>query len=63
MIDTGAGYGLWVMLHDKDNIPDGANALVDAFLKAGISVKSNTMDVIEPGVIYLMVEFNDANQH
>jgi hypothetical protein len=27
LIDTGAGYGLWVMLHDKDNIPDGANPL------------------------------------
>jgi hypothetical protein len=60
LIDTSPSYGLWVMLHDKDNIPAGADALVDALFKTGAPVKTNTLDAIEPGVVYLMVGFNDA---
>jgi hypothetical protein len=60
LIDTSAGYGVWVMLHDRDNIPTGADALVDALTQAGLTPKTNTLDAIEPGVVYLMVEFNDA---
>jgi hypothetical protein len=48
------------MLHDKENIPAGADALIDALTQAGLAPKSNTLDAIEPGVVYLMVAFNDA---
>jgi hypothetical protein len=60
LIDTSAGYGVWIMLHDKENIPAGADALIDALTQAGLAPKSNTLDAIEPGVVYLMVAFNDA---
>jgi hypothetical protein len=59
LIDTSAGYGIWVMLHDKENIPAGADALINALTQAGLTPKSNTLDAIEPGVVYLMIAFND----
>jgi hypothetical protein len=62
LIDTSPSYGLSVVLHDTDSIPAGADALADAFVKAGVSVKSGTSDAIEPSVIYLMVLFNEAKQ-
>jgi hypothetical protein len=61
LIDTTAGYGVWVMLHDKNNTPSGADALMDAFSKAGTPAKAGILDALEQGVIYLMVEFNDAD--
>lgn len=60
LIDTSAGYGVWIVLHDASVVPNGADALVDAFEKAGIKIQSQTLDAIEPGVVYVMVEFNDA---
>jgi hypothetical protein len=60
LIDTSPSYGLWVILHDKENIPTGADALMEALSKTGSPAKGTTLDVIEPGVVYLMVGFNDT---
>ena len=60
LIDEHEGYGLWVVIHDSNNIPPVADALVGALKGANIEFKGTTSEVIEPGVVYLMVGLNDA---
>jgi len=60
LIDTSAGYGVWIMIHDTSAVPRGSDALADAFTKAGIMVQGQTLDAIEPEVVYVMVGFNDS---
>jgi hypothetical protein len=62
LIDTAASYGVWVVLHDKENIPAGANVLVSALESLGAQPQGTVNDGLEPGVVYLMVALNDAEK-
>jgi hypothetical protein len=62
LIDEHNGYGLIVALHDKENIPPAADALIGALLGANIKAVSSTADSIETGVVYLFVELSDLKK-
>lgn len=59
LIDTAASYGVSVALHDKDNIPAGADVLVTALKLLGTQPQGQVYDGLEPGVVYLMVGLSD----
>jgi hypothetical protein len=62
LIDTAASYGITLVIHDKDNIPPGADATKNAFDAAKISVNGTATDIIEPNILYIMVGLQPAPQ-
>ena len=63
LFDTTAIKGLWVTIHDRNNIPKGSDALLKAFGDAGVPAYGRLQpDIVNPGEIYLMVTLNDTGK-
>jgi hypothetical protein len=62
LIDTAASYGIQIVIHDPASGPLAADAVVRAFKAANIPVTATSMDMIEPGVVYIMVGLLSSKQ-
>jgi hypothetical protein len=60
LIDTAVDYGVIIGVQSNDTFPPGANVLMDALKAGGMEPKPEILPMVEPGVVYLMVEASPA---
>jgi hypothetical protein len=60
LIDTAPSYGVALVIHDLKDIPPGADALAGAFEASKIPWTRQTTEIIESGIVYVMVGLNDS---
>ena len=59
LIDEHTGEGVFVVAHDREHIPPGAEETFNALTDAGVRPKAQTSEAIETDVVYVFVELND----
>jgi hypothetical protein len=57
LIDTAPSYGVMLAVHDTNSLPPGAEALANAFGVAEVHTVGSVTDVVDPGIVYVMVGF------
>jgi hypothetical protein len=56
LIDQSMQYGMFVAIHDDQNVPKGFNALLSVLQAVGIKAQPTLLSVIEPTAVYVLVE-------